>query len=90
MIDIIRSLFSYDFAARALLAGTAISICAALLGVVMTLRRYTMLGDGLSHTAFGAVGCGRRFGLVAVLVRFNYHNCRNIFDSSDEFRFSER
>lgn len=62
MIDIIRSLFSYDFAARALLAGTAISICAALLGVVMTLRRYTMLGDGLSHTAFGAVAAAAALG----------------------------
>lgn len=62
MIDIIRSLFSYDFAARALLAGTAISICSALLGVVMTLRRYTMLGDGLSHTAFGAVAVAAALG----------------------------
>lgn len=35
---------------------------AALLGVVMTLRRYTMLGDGLSHTAFGAVAAAAALG----------------------------
>lgn len=62
MLDILRSLFSYDFAARALIAGMAMSLCAALFGVVLTLRRYTMLGDGLSHTAFGTVAVAAVMG----------------------------
>lgn len=55
MHSVLLSLFTYKFAARAIFAGTAVSLCAALIGVVLTLRRSSMLGDGLSHTAFAAV-----------------------------------
>ncbi|MBQ2767931.1 MAG: metal ABC transporter permease [Clostridia bacterium] len=49
------SMFGYSFMQRALIAGIAVSLCAALLGVSLVLRRYAMIGDGLSHVAFGAV-----------------------------------
>lgn len=49
------SMFSYTFMQRALVAGVIVALCAALLGVSLVLRRYAMIGDGLSHVAFGAV-----------------------------------
>ena len=39
----------------ALIGGTAVAICAALVGVTLVLRRYSMIGDGLSHVAYGAL-----------------------------------
>ena len=47
-------MLSYTFIQRALIAGLLISICTALVGVPLVLRKNSMLGDGLSHTAFGA------------------------------------
>lgn len=46
---------SYDFVKYALIASVLVSLCAALLGVSLVLKRYSMIGDGLSHVAFGAV-----------------------------------
>lgn len=46
---------SYDFVKYALAASVLVSLCAALLGVSLVLKRYSMIGDGLSHVAFGAV-----------------------------------
>ena len=54
-------IFSYPFMQRALLVGLMISVCAALVGVSLVLRRNSMIGDGLSHTAFSA------FALATVL-----------------------
>lgn len=47
-------MLSYAFMQRALIVGFLISICAALVGVSLVLRKNSMIGDGLSHTAFGA------------------------------------
>ncbi|MBR1939206.1 metal ABC transporter permease [Candidatus Saccharibacteria bacterium] len=47
-------MLSYSFMQRALIAGLLISICAALVGVSLVLRKNSMISDGLSHTAFGA------------------------------------
>lgn len=47
-------MLSYAFMQRALIAGILISACAALIGVTLVLRKNSMIGDGLSHTAFGA------------------------------------
>ena len=47
-------LFSYTFIVRAVIAGTLIAFCAALLGTSLVLKRYSMIGDGLSHVGFGA------------------------------------
>ena len=49
MLNSIVEMFSYDFIVRAFIVGIVISICAALLGVVLVLRRNSMIGDGLSH-----------------------------------------
>ena len=49
------SYFSYGFIWRALIGGVLISLCIALLGVNLVLRRFSMIGDGLSHVGFGAL-----------------------------------
>lgn len=48
-------MFSYDFMIRAMIVGVLVSLCAALLGVILVLKRYSMIGDGLSHVGFGAL-----------------------------------
>ena len=48
-------MLSYPFLVRAFIAGILISLCAALLGVSLVLRRCSMIGDGLSHVGFGAL-----------------------------------
>ena len=48
-------LFSFHFMQRALVVGAMVSLCAALLGVPLVLKRFSMIGDGLSHVGFGAL-----------------------------------
>ncbi len=47
--------FSYPFVWYALIVGVLIALCSALLGVVLVLKRFSFIGDGLSHVAFGAL-----------------------------------
>ena len=54
-MELFGQIFSYHFAQKALLVGTLTSLCAALLGVSLVLKRYSMIGDGLSHVGFGAL-----------------------------------
>ncbi|MDR2687229.1 MAG: metal ABC transporter permease [Oscillospiraceae bacterium] len=49
------AVFQYDFLWRALVVGLLVTLCSALLGVPLVLRRYSMIGDGLSHVGFGAL-----------------------------------
>lgn len=55
MIEFFTSLFSYNFIIRSLIAGSLVALCASLLGVSLVLKRYSMIGDGLSHVGFGAL-----------------------------------
>lgn len=55
MFDKMIEMFSYPFMVRAVLVGTMVSLCSALLGVSLVLKRYSMIGDGLSHVGFGAL-----------------------------------
>ena len=54
MSDLIEYL-SYPFVRYALIVGILISLCASLLGVTLVLKRFSFIGDGLSHVAFGAI-----------------------------------
>ena len=54
-MSILREMLSYAFLVRALLVGVLVSLCSALLGVPLVLKRYSMIGDGLSHVGFGAL-----------------------------------
>lgn len=47
--------FSYPFVWYALIVGVLISLCGAVFGVILVLKRYSFIGDGLSHVAFGAM-----------------------------------
>ena len=62
MIQTINEMLSYAFISRAIIVGSLVSLCAALLGVSLVLKRYSNIGDGLSHVGFGvttvAVGLG--------------------------------
>lgn len=55
MIDLFKEMLSYQFMARAIIVGLLVSICSSLLGVVLVLKKYSMIGDGLSHVGFGAL-----------------------------------
>jgi zinc transport system permease protein len=57
-------MFTYPFMQRALLVGLMIAICAALVGVSLVLRKNSMIGDGLSHTAFSAFALATVLGLT--------------------------
>ena len=61
-MKLLLSMFAYPFIVRAFAVGILVSLCAALLGVPLVLKRYSMIGDGLSHVSFGAlavaVACG--------------------------------
>ena len=47
--------FSYDFVVYAFIVGILVALCSALFGVVLVLKRFSFIGDGLSHVAFGAM-----------------------------------
>ena len=63
---ILLEMFTYPFIVRAFVVGILVSVCAALLGVPLVLKRYSMIGDGLSHVLWGTVGGGGlRMGTAA-------------------------
>ncbi len=68
MIQLIQDLFSYTFIVRAVVAGSLVAICASLLGVSLVLKRYSMIGDGLSHVGFGALAIAMALNLSPLVV----------------------
>ena len=67
MIATITEMMSHIFIQRAVLVGVLISLCAALLGVSLVLKRYSMIGDGLSHVGFGVLTIATAFGMTSPL-----------------------
>ena len=63
----IINMFQYDFMLRAIIGGILVSLCAALLGVSLVLKRYSMIGDGLSHVGFGSLAIAASLNLVSPL-----------------------
>lgn len=55
MLTNILEMFSYSFIVKAVIVGVLISLCASLLGITLVLKKYSMIGDGLSHVSFGAL-----------------------------------
>ena len=68
IIEQLQTYFSYPFVRYAVIAGILISLCAGLLGVVLVLKRYAMIGDGLSHVAFGAMAVAAVLGFAPMTV----------------------
>ena len=54
-MSLLLEMFTYPFILRAFVVGILVALCAALLGVPLVLKRYSMIGDGLSHVSFGAL-----------------------------------
>lgn len=64
MLDKLWYYLQFPFVRYALIVGVLISLCASLLGVTLVLKRFSFIGDGLSHVAFGAM-------CVATVLRFS-------------------
>lgn len=59
---------SYPFVRYAIIVGVLIALCSSLLGVILVLKRFSFIGDGLSHVAFGAVAVSTVFNLTDNMV----------------------
>lgn len=55
MFDRLTQYLAFDFTKNALIVGVLIALCSSLLGVILVLKRYSFIGDGLSHVAFGSL-----------------------------------
>ena len=67
-MGLLQEMFSYPFLVRAMIGGICISLCASLLGVSLVLKRYSMIGDGLSHVSFGALSIAVAFNWAPLAV----------------------
>lgn len=68
MFELLFEMFSYTFLVRAVIVGALVSLCSSLLGVSLVLKRYSMIGDGLSHVGFGALAVATATGLAPLAV----------------------
>lgn len=65
IIEKLSLYFQYPFVRYALIVGVLIALCASLLGVTLVLKRFSFIGDGLSHVAFGAVSVATVMNLTS-------------------------
>lgn len=68
MIEKFIEMFSYNFIVRAFVVGSLVSLCSALLGVTLVLKRYSMIGDGLSHVGFGALAVAAALNIAPLQI----------------------
>lgn len=68
IFEAINDMFSYSFITRGILVGGLVALCASVLGVVLVLKKYSMIGDGLSHVGFGAMAVGLAFNMAPLRV----------------------
>jgi zinc transport system permease protein len=68
MSALLFEMFSYTFLVRAFIVGALVSLCAALLGVSLVLKRYSMIGDGLSHVGFGTLALATALNMAPLSV----------------------
>lgn len=64
MIAKLELYLQYPFVGRALIVGVLIALCSSLLGVTLVLKRFSFIGDGLSHVAFGAMAIAAVLNLM--------------------------
>ena len=64
MLDKLVFYLQYPFVRYALIVGVLVSLCSSLLGVTLVLKRFSFIGDGLSHVAFGAMAIAAVVGLT--------------------------
>ena len=87
MMDIFIEMISYPFMVRAIIVGCLVSLCASLLGTSLVLKRYSMIGDGLSHVGFAALAIAYAFHAEPLTIRRQRQMC--IRDSSPAERQRE-
>ncbi len=63
MMEKLLLYFEYPFVRYALIVGVLIALCSSLLGVTLVLKRFSFIGDGLSHVAFGAMAISGILGV---------------------------
>lgn len=63
MIEKLAQYWAYPFVQYALVVGVLVALCASLLGVTLVLKRFSFIGDGLSHVAFGAMAIASALNL---------------------------
>ena len=68
MLDLLKEMFSYPFMVRAILVGTIVALCSSLLGVSLVLKRYSMIGDGLSHVGFSALALATALNMAPLTI----------------------
>ena len=68
MFSLLAEYLSYSFVQYALITGVLIALCSSLLGVTLVLKRYSFMGDGLSHVAFGAMAIAAVLNIVSEMV----------------------
>ncbi len=66
LIEKLTLYFEYPFVRYALIVGILIALCSSLLGVTLVLKRFSFIGDGLSHVAFGAMA-------IATVMKLSNH-----------------
>ena len=64
----IMNLLSYVFMQRAIICGIAISFSAALIGVILTLKNYSMIGHGLGEVGFAALSLALALNLPSIAI----------------------
>lgn len=67
-INLVGEMISYPFMTRAIVVGVLVALCAALLGVSLVLKRYAMIGDGLSHVGFAGLAIAMGLSLAPLYV----------------------
>lgn len=67
-MNLFLEMMSYSFLVRALIVGILVSLCAALLGTSLVLKRYAMIGDGLSHVGFAALAAAYPLGFSPLYI----------------------
>ena len=68
VLSLLAEYLSYSFVQYALITGVLIALCSSLLGVTLVLKRYSFMGDGLSHVAFGAMAVAAVLNIVSEMV----------------------
>ena len=81
--------FQMTFMQRALITGCIISICCSILGVFLVLRRFSLLGDGLAHVSFGAIGLSLLLGYTPLYFTIPVVLAASLFILSPEQFFNQ-
>ena len=68
IFSLIAHYFEYPFVRYAMIVGVLIALCSSLLGITLVLKRFSFIGDGLSHVAFGALAVAAAVGLTDEMI----------------------